>query len=234
MKIHKLTLTALLVAIGTLSAHLIYIPAGISKCFPVQHAINVLGAVILGPGYATAVAFVISCLRNMFGTGSLLAFPGSMIGACLAGLCYSRFGSVKAAMAGEIFGTGILGGLTAWVIARFFLNSAAAAWFFIPPFLISTVGGSIIAGLIIKSGIHAFTNFILPERLPFRYFRLTLQRYQLAYSGQSSATAAMRAVCAVYHRGFYSVSLLADYPYRSRRFYLLCDAAVLFYKGLPR
>lgn len=157
MKIHKLTLAALLVAIGTLSAHLIYIPAGISKCFPVQHAINVLGAVILGPGYATAVAFVISCLRNMFGTGSLLAFPGSMIGACLAGLCYSRFGSVKAAMAGEIFGTGILGGgLTAWVIARFFLNSAAAAWFFIPPFLISTVGGSIIAGLIIKSGILAY------------------------------------------------------------------------------
>ena len=79
MKIHKLTLAALLVAIGTLSAHLIYIPAGISKCFPVQHAINVLGAVILGPGYATAVAFVISCLRNMFGTGSLLAFPGSMV-----------------------------------------------------------------------------------------------------------------------------------------------------------
>lgn len=156
MKIHKLTLAALLVAIGTLSAHLIYIPAGISKCFPVQHAINVLGAVILGPGYATAVAFVISCLRNMFGTGSLLAFPGSMIGACLAGLCYSRFGSVKAAMAGEIFGTGILGGLTAWVIARFFLNSAAAAWFLIPPFLISTVGGSIIAGLIIKSGILAY------------------------------------------------------------------------------
>jgi len=142
MKIHKLTLAALLVAIGTLSAHLIYIPAGISKCFPVQHAINVLGAVILGPGYATAVAFVISCLRNMFGTGSLLAFPGSMIGACLAGLCYSRFGSVKAAMAGEIFGTGILGGLTAWVIP--------------PPFLISTVGGSIIAGLIIKSGILAY------------------------------------------------------------------------------
>ena len=92
----------------------------------------------------------------LFGTGSLLAFPGSMIGACLAGLCYSRFGSVKAAMAGEIFGTGILGGLTAWVIARFFLNSAAAAWFFIPPFLISTVGGSIIAGLIIKSGILAY------------------------------------------------------------------------------
>ena len=46
MNIHKLTLAALLVAIGTLSAHLVYIPAGASKCFPVQHAITVLCAVI--------------------------------------------------------------------------------------------------------------------------------------------------------------------------------------------
>ena len=133
MNIHKLTLAALLVAIGTLSAHLVYIPAGASKCFPVQHAINVLCAVILGPKEAVSVAFVISCLRNMAGTGSLLAFPGSMIG--------------------EIFGTGILGGLAAWVIAWAILNSKAAAWFFVPPFLISTMGGSIIAGLLIKSGI---------------------------------------------------------------------------------
>ena len=87
MNIHKLTLAA----IGTLSAHLVYIPAGASKCFPVQHAINVLCAVILGPKEAVSVAFVISCLRNMAGTGSLLAFPGSMIGAFLAGLAYRRW-----------------------------------------------------------------------------------------------------------------------------------------------
>ena len=139
MNIHKLTLAALLVAIGTLSAHLVYIPAGASKCFPVQHAINVLCAVILGPKEAVSVAFVISCLRNMAGTGSLLAFPGSMIGAFLAGLAYRRWHNTGAAMLGEIFGTGILGGLAAWVIAWAILNS--------------TMGGSIIAGLLIKSGI---------------------------------------------------------------------------------
>lgn len=105
MNIHKLTLAALLVAIGTLSAHLVYIPAGASKCFPVQHAINVLCAVILGPKEAVSVAFVISCLRNMAGTGSLLAFPGSMIGAFLAGLAYRRWHNTGAAMLGEIFGT---------------------------------------------------------------------------------------------------------------------------------
>ena len=89
----------------------------------------------------------------MAGTGSLLAFPGSMIGAFLAGLAYRRWHNTGAAMLGEIFGTGILGGLTAWVIAWAILNSKAAAWFFVPPFLISTMGGSIIAGLLIKSGI---------------------------------------------------------------------------------
>ena len=156
METRRLTFTALFMAVGVLSAHLVYIPVGVAKCFPVQHAINVLLAALIGTRYSVGAAFGVAALRNILGTGSLLAFPGSMIGACLAGLCYSRFGSVKAAMAGEIFGTGILGGLTAWVIARFFLNSAAAAWFFIPPFLISTVGGSIIAGLIIKSGILAY------------------------------------------------------------------------------
>ena len=155
MQVKKLTSAALLIAIGTLSAHLIYIPAGVSKCFPVQHAINVLGAVLLGPDYAVAIAFVISCLRNMFGTGSLLAFPGSMIGALLAGLAYKQWRNLPAAMTCEIIGTGILGGLTAWLIASTLLGSKAVAWFFIPPFLVSTIGGSIIAGLLLKSGLLA-------------------------------------------------------------------------------
>ena len=155
MQVKKLTSAALLIAIGTLSAHLIYIPAGVSKCFPVQHAINVLGAVLLGPDYAVAIAFVISCLRNMFGTGSLLAFPGSMIGALRAGLAYKQWRNLPAAMTGEIIGTGILGGLTAWLIASTLLGSKAVAWFFIPPFLVSTIGGSIIAGLLLKSGLLA-------------------------------------------------------------------------------
>lgn len=153
MQTRKLTLAALLIAIGTISAHLVYIPAGVSRCFPVQHAINVLCAVLLGPDYAVAVGFLIACLRNLFGTGSILAFPGSMIGAALAGLAYTRFGNIPSAMLGEIFGTGILGGFVAWVFAMVFLGSKAVAWFFIPPFLVSTIGGSIIAGLLLKSGV---------------------------------------------------------------------------------
>ena len=44
MQTYRLTLSALLVAIGTLTANLLYIPVGISKCFPMQHCINVLCA----------------------------------------------------------------------------------------------------------------------------------------------------------------------------------------------
>jgi len=89
----------------------------------------------------------------MFGLGSLLAFPGSMIGAFCAGILYSRFKNVKSAMFGEIFGTGILGGFVSFLIAQYVLGKATVAWFFIPPFLVSTIGGSIIAGLLIKSGV---------------------------------------------------------------------------------
>ena len=153
MQTRKLTSAALLVAIGTLSAHLIYIPAGVSKCFPVQHAINVMGAVLLGPDYAVAIGFLIASLRNMLGTGSLLAFPGSMIGALLAGLAYKKFATIPAAMAGEVLGTGIIGGFVAWIMATLLLGTKSAAWFFIPPFLVSTIGGSIIAGLLLKGGL---------------------------------------------------------------------------------
>lgn len=163
MSVQRLTLAALLIAIGTLSAHIFYIPAGVSKCFPVQHAINVLAAVILGPSYGVSIAFVISLFRNLLGFGSLLAFPGSMIGAFLAGIMYYRFGKLKAAMFGEIVGTGLIGGLIAFPIAYYIMGKATVAWFFIPPFLVSTIGGSIIAALLIKSGVlSGISSTLLP------------------------------------------------------------------------
>ncbi|MDD3706132.1 MAG: energy coupling factor transporter S component ThiW [Clostridiaceae bacterium] len=149
MQTKKLTFSALLVAIGTIAANLIYIPVGAAKCFPVQHTINVLSAVLLGPWYGVANAFLISLLRNMLGTGSLMAFPGSMVGAFIAGIMYLKFGKKLFAVAGEILGTGILGGLLAFPIAKFVMGNDAAAFYFIIPFLISTVGGSIIGYIIL-------------------------------------------------------------------------------------
>jgi energy coupling factor transporter S component ThiW len=151
MKTRKMTLSSLLIAIGVITGNIIFIPVGAAKCFPVQHTINVISAILLGPGYSVAIAFCISLLRNILGTGSLLAFPGSMIGALLAGILYSRTNKTSLAITGEIFGTGILGGLVAFPIAYFVMGKPVVALFFVTPFLISTVGGSFIAYFLIKA-----------------------------------------------------------------------------------
>lgn len=150
MNIKKLTLAAMFISLGVVLGNLIYIPVGVSKCFPVQHTVNILSAIILGPSFSVAIAFLISLLRNLMGTGSLLAFPGSMIGALLAGILYKRFNNKYFAVGGEIIGTGILGGLAAFPIAKYIMGNEVIAFFFIYPFLLSTIGGSIIALVMLK------------------------------------------------------------------------------------
>lgn len=151
MQLKKLTITAMFIAVGVLSAHLIYIPVVVAKCFPVQHAINVLLAVLLGTRYSVTAAFATATLRNLLGTGSILAFPGSMIGAALAGYMYKKTNSIYGAVLGEVIGTGIIGGMLAYPMATFLLSSNVGAFFFVVPFLISTIGGSTIAYLIYKT-----------------------------------------------------------------------------------
>lgn len=152
--LHKHVLTALFVAIGVLSAHLISIPIGPSRCFPVQSAVNILLAAWLGTRYAVSGAFLTSLLRNILGTGSLLAFPGSLFGALFAGFLYKKTQNIFWASLGEIIGTGFLGSIIGMPIATYFLGSKGLGLFFlIPPFTLSAAGGAVIACLIYKSPI---------------------------------------------------------------------------------
>ena len=132
----RLAVAALLVALGVLLSPL-SVPVGAAKIFPVQHALNVMAAVILGCRYGTAAAFCVSTLRNILGMGTVLAYPGSMCGAFLSAFMYKR--------------TGIIGGLISWPVGSYILGSAGAAWFFfVVAFLPSTVIGSIVGTLVCK------------------------------------------------------------------------------------
>ncbi len=71
-----LTTMAVYVAVGTIGSQFLWFPTGIAKAYPVQHAVNVMAAVTLGPIPALLIAFVIGLLRNLLGLGTLLAFPG--------------------------------------------------------------------------------------------------------------------------------------------------------------
>lgn len=145
IKIQKLAFAGILVALGIVCAPF-SIPVGASKCAPIQHFINIIGAIYLGPTYSVSVAFLTSLLRNLMGTGTLLAFPGSMCGAFLSGILYKYFKKSYVAYAGELIGTSILGGLLSYPIAAFIMNNSFAAVFgFVIPFFISSLGGTILA-----------------------------------------------------------------------------------------
>ena len=134
MKTKKMAISAMFIAVGVLAGNIIYIPVGASKCFPVQHTLNILAAVFLGPAY-----------------GSLLAFPGSMVGAFLAGMIYKMTKNNWATAVAEVVGTGVLGGLLAVPIAILMMGQEAGALAFVPSFLLSSFGGSVIAMILLKS-----------------------------------------------------------------------------------
>ena len=133
---YKLSLSGILVAISTFFGTF-SIPVFGGKMSPVQHFINVVMAVTLGPWYALLGAFVTSLLRNILGTGTLLAFPGSMVGAFLAGILYKKFRKPVIAVLGEVIGTGIIGALLAYPLAAFVLGREVAMFVYIVPFSLS-------------------------------------------------------------------------------------------------
>ncbi|MBY0120449.1 energy coupling factor transporter S component ThiW [Bacillus sp. S/N-304-OC-R1] len=149
-KTKKLTLTAIIAAITTVSSSFIYIPVGFAKIFPIQHFANVLSAVLLGPWYAVIQAFISSSLRNMLGTGSLFAYPGSMIGALLAALLYRKTKNIGLAAAGEVIGTGILGAMATYPIAVLILGKEATLFGLIPAFTMSSFTGAIMGFGLLK------------------------------------------------------------------------------------
>ena len=151
-QIKKMCLAAMLIAIGVVGSAINF-PIGASKCCPAQAFVNVLSGVLLGPWYAAGVGFGCALIRNILGTGTLLAFPGSIFGAILAGLIYHKVKQwIVLAAAGEVFGTAVIGGIVAFPVARFIMNNEAAALFgYVVPFLVSSAGGAIIAFVLLEA-----------------------------------------------------------------------------------
>ncbi len=167
INIKKLAVSAMLAAVAV-SMSGFAIPIGASKCFPIQHLCNVIAGVFLGPWYGVAMAFTTSLIRNLIGTGSLLAFPGSMVGAYLCGLLYQKSGKLAAAYVGEVVGTGLLGGILCYPVAEFLMGKEAALFMYVMPFFMSTMCGTIIAAVLIgimeKSRVFSYFNQLLAAK----------------------------------------------------------------------
>ena len=152
VSIQKLAISGVLIALAVVLSGF-SIPIGASKCFPIQHMVNVIAGTLLT-----------SLIRLIMGTGTLLAFPGSMVGALCCGLAFryifpkwSFAKRVPIAFLGEIIGTGILGAMAAFPIATFVMGKEAALFTYVIPFGVSTVGGALIASVLMfalaKTGV---------------------------------------------------------------------------------
>jgi energy-coupling factor transport system ATP-binding protein len=141
----------ILVAIGVALSPFTSFPIGIAKVNPTQHFVNVLAAVLLGPWWATAVAAIIAVIRNALGVGTLLAFPGGMIGAFLAGYAFRLTRKAYLAALGEIVGTGILAALVSgWLVAPALMQTSMSIAVLIGSFLVSTILGTALALVALK------------------------------------------------------------------------------------
>lgn len=153
----KLAFAGLLAAVAV-AGSFFNLPVAGSKCAPVQHMVNVLAAVLLGPWWGVGIAFGASLLRNLMGLGSLMAFPGSMAGALCCGMIYAWTKKLPCACLAETAGTSILGGLLAYPVAKLLMGAEPAGVFvYMVPFFISTAAGSILAFALVtvleKSGV---------------------------------------------------------------------------------
>ena len=154
----RLVISGILIALATILGTF-SIPILGAKAAPIQHLINVIAAVTLGPVYGISCAFVSSMLRNILGVGSILAFPGSMVGVFLAAILYKKFKKLEIAVVGEVIGTGIIGALLAYPLAAFVLGNEVALFVYITPFSLSSIVGSIIAYIILK--INTVRRFLI-------------------------------------------------------------------------
>lgn len=107
LSIRKLAMAGVLVAVAV-AGSLISFPVAGSKCAPIQHMVNICAAVFLGPVWGVGVAFCASVIRNLTGFGSLMAYPGSMVGALCCGLMYRFSKKIIPTCVAEALGTGIL------------------------------------------------------------------------------------------------------------------------------
>ena len=96
--VKKRSAAGLLTAVAVVGS-LFSFPVLGSQCAPVQHMVNIVCAVCLGPWYGVGVAFAASLIRNLLGLGTPMAFPGSMLGALLCGLVYAKLPRLPAGIA---------------------------------------------------------------------------------------------------------------------------------------
>ncbi|MBU7010900.1 MAG: energy coupling factor transporter S component ThiW [Theionarchaea archaeon] len=136
---------------GALGAALgwISIPVGPTKIFPLQHTINAIAGILIGP-WAVVSALIAAIVRFSTGMGTIYAFPGSPFGALVVAVIFKVTKKDFSALfepVGTVFVGGTLSGL---LMAPFISANAPTVWFFWTAFAASCIPGAALGYFIVK------------------------------------------------------------------------------------
>lgn len=147
-RLKRFVLLAMLVAIGVVISPILRVHG----FAPMQHFINVVCSVLLGPYYSLGCALMIGLIRMSLMGISPLALTGAIFGAFLSGLLYRRRKSLISACIGEVIGTGIIGSMISFPVMKFIAGDSRVALFtFTPSFVIATIIGSGLAYILLMA-----------------------------------------------------------------------------------
>jgi len=157
----KLALLISFMALGIVLSPFTSIPVGIARINPTQHFINVVLAVLIGTLWNTGAAAGMATIRMALGVGTILAYPGGMIGAFISGGAYKLTKNIYIAALGELLGTGLLAPLvSSLLIAPFLMGKKLAVMALMPSFFLSSLTGAVLSVVVLTALKHAH---VLPE-----------------------------------------------------------------------
>lgn len=145
--VRKMALAGVLTALSFATSSVVVLP----NMAPFQHFFNVITAVLLGPWYAIAVAFLTGSLRMILAGRPILAIVGAVIGAGLAGFLYRWTGKYSAAVIGEVIGTGVISAIVAVPLMNVLYHAhVPSLFFYIPFFMPAATFGAVLGYLFLK------------------------------------------------------------------------------------
>ena len=145
--VRKMALAGVLTALSFATSSVVVLP----NMAPFQHFFNVITAVLLGPWYAIAVAFLTGSLRMILAGRPILAIVGAVIGAGLAGFLYCWTGKYSAAVIGEVIGTGVISAIVTVPLMNVLYHAhVPSLFFYIPFFMPAATFGAVLGYLFLK------------------------------------------------------------------------------------
>jgi len=159
--IRSAALASLLVAVGVVIAPFLWFPFMATKAYPGQHMINAIAGVLLGPTWASLIAFAIGLIRIMLNIGTIYSIPGGIPGAIVVGLSARMFRKIglkfELAALTEPIGTIFIGATLAVYVFAPQLGHGEMIGALIPIYVAwasSCIPGSILGFLILEALKH--------------------------------------------------------------------------------